>query len=520
MKPIGYTYLNQYYCLLLPKLGLEVYQDPSYDSEKVINYGASKRKILPGSKKIIDTPYNHMVQAIKYQGIRLHFFAAIFKNIDVQEFTQFISEMPNSKYNRVLWFLFEWLTEEKLDLPDLTSGNYVQLFESDFYYTISDGDRDKRTRVINNALGTNEFCPTIRKTRAVKALEKVNVYETAYEEMQKLGQPLSSDLIGRSINYLYTKETKSSTEIERESSDSKKMQRFLNAIRNVGLFELTKDKLINLQNQIVEGASKATDYRTDEIYIGSTIQRLGGVDEDVHYVGALSRHVPSMMNGLLKTHERLMIDAQVPSLMHATIISFGEVYIHPLIDGNGRIHRYLIHDVMKQREPEHKFIIPISASILKNQSKYDEVLETISRPIMAMLDWELDGDNGNRIIVRNDIDYMYRFPDYTEHVIFTYEMMNAAIATELIEEICLLLVFDVIKSEINRLVDIPNNIIDKIVSIIMNGGGVVSKRKREYVLSYIEKEQLDEVESVASTVIKKVKEQTKVDVEKMMKNEK
>lgn len=338
--------------------------------------------------------------------------------------------------------------------------------------------------------------------------------------MQKLGQPLSSDLIGRSINYLYTKETKSSTEIERESSDSKKMQRFLNAIRNVGLFELTKDKLINLQNQIVEGASKATDYRTDEIYIGSTIQRLGGVDEDVHYVGALSRHVPSMMNGLLKTHERLMIDAQVPSLMHATIISFGEVYIHPLIDGNGRIHRYLIHDVMKQREPEHKFIIPISASILKNQSKYDEVLETISRPIMAMLDWELDGDNGNRIIVRNDIDYMYRFPDYTEHVIFTYEMMNAAIATELIEEICLLLVFDVIKSEINRLVDIPNNIIDKIVSIIMNGGGVVSKRKREYVLSYIEKEQLDEVESVASTVIKKVKEQTKVDVEKMMKNEK
>ena len=66
-----------------------------------------------------------------------------------------------------------------------------------------------------------------------------------------------------------------------------------------------------------------------------------------------------MMEGLLKTHERLMIDSVVPALIHVTAISFGEVYIHPLDDGNGRIHRYLIHDVMKQRKSEHKFIIPI-----------------------------------------------------------------------------------------------------------------------------------------------------------------
>ena len=33
----------------------------------------------------------------------------------------------------------------------------------------------------------------------------------------------------------------------------------------------------------------------------------------------------------------------------AAILAFGFVYIHPFEDGNGRIHRYLIHHVLAQR---------------------------------------------------------------------------------------------------------------------------------------------------------------------------
>ena len=287
------------------------------------------------------------------------------KKIDVGEFTAFIASKPTSQYNRVLWFLYEWMTGERLDIPDLKSGNYIPLFEDEFYYTLQNGNRDKRTRVVNNALGTPEFCPTIRKTPEIKALEAVDVYETAYAKMQGIGEFLSVDVIGRSINYLYTKETKSSTEIEKEQPNRQRMQRFLNAIKNVGLYELSKQSLLNIQNQIVADNVKAADYRESEIYVGSTIQRFGIRDEDVHYVGAKQEHVKSMMNGLLKLHDNLMVDGTMPPLMHATLISFGEVYIHPFDDGNGRIHRYLIHDVMKHREPGHQFIIPISAAILK-----------------------------------------------------------------------------------------------------------------------------------------------------------
>lgn len=55
MTPLGYTYLNQYYNLLLPKLDVDVYQDPQADSEKLISYGASKRKIIPRNRKTAAT---------------------------------------------------------------------------------------------------------------------------------------------------------------------------------------------------------------------------------------------------------------------------------------------------------------------------------------------------------------------------------------------------------------------------------------------------------------------------------
>ncbi|WP_158972574.1 Fic family protein [Paraglaciecola sp. L3A3] len=516
MNPVGYTFLNQHYNLLLPKLGLEVYQDMHSDVEKTVTYGASNRLVLPKSRKNLSTPYENMVAAIKYQGIRLHFFAAIFKVVDEKELTAFIADKPMAQLNRVIWYLYEWLTNKRLDLPALTSGNYVQLFDDRFYFTLTEGVRDKRTRVVNNAIGTKDFCPTVRKTPEIVKLAETDVYQTAYEEVQRLGKTISADVIGRSINYLYTKETRSSTEIENEKPDKKRMQRFLNAIKNAGLFELSKDKLIDIQNQIVAEKVRASDYRTIEIYVGTTIQKYGIVDEDVHYVGAKAEQLESMMSGLLRTHDNLMLDGKIPSLIHAAVISFAEVYIHPFDDGNGRIHRYLIHDVMKQREPAHKFIIPISAAILKNTERYDEVLESISKPIMAMLDWELDAENGNSIIINNDIDYMYRFPDYTEHVKFVYEMMNSAISNDLIEEICLLLVFDIIKKSMDQIEDIPNMKLDTLVSIIVSGGGTVSKRKRAMFLQYLDEEQLIDIEQKSIKIISETQEKFGINIQNLV----
>lgn len=514
MNPIGYTYLNQHYQLLLPKLGLEVYQDPTAETETYRAYGATQRKILPGHLKAPSSPYEHMISAIRYQGIRLHFFAAIFERVNVNELTQFIAAAPNSKHNRVLWYLYEWLTDKQLKLSDLKHGNYVNLFEEDYYYTLAEGTRDRRTRVRNNAIGTREYCPTVRKTPWVRELAATDVYQTAWAKVQSLGESVSAEVVGRSINYLYTKETKSSNEIEHELPDRRKMQRFLNAIKNAGLFELSKEKLIDLQNQIVADTARARDYRDHEIYVGSTIQRFSEMDEDVHYVGPPAKDVPSMMRGLLAMHDQLMLDGQVPALIHAAIVSFAEVYIHPFEDGNGRIHRYLIHDVMRQREREHKFIIPISASILKNQKRYDEVLESVSTPLLAMLDYHFD--EKKRVVINNDIHYMYRYPDFTEHVVFIYEMMNVAISDELISEIVLLMAFDEIKKAFSEQADVPNNKLDTLVSIAISGGGLISKAKRPLFLKYMEESAIITVQALAQQVVKQMKERFDVDLQALM----
>lgn len=169
---------------------------------------------------------------------------------------------------------------------------------------------------------------------------------------------------------------------------------------------------------------------------------------------------------------------------------------------------------MRQREPNHRFIIPISASILKNSKRYDEVLETISTPLMAMLDY--DFDENRRLVVNNNIDYMYRYPDYTEHVIFVYEMMNTAISDELVQEVILLTIFDLIKTTISEVIDIPNAKLDTLVSILLSGGGKSSNAKRPLFLNYLNEKQLNKIEAIATDSVAKVKETFKLDLQAIM----
>ena len=55
----------------------------------------------------------------------------------------------------------------------------------------------------------------------------------------------------------------------------------------------------------------------------------------------------------------------------ATTIAFGFVFIHPLSDGNGRIHRYIIHHVLAETGyAKRELIFPISAAILNRIGDY------------------------------------------------------------------------------------------------------------------------------------------------------
>lgn len=500
MRKAGYTFLQEHFGLHVPPLGMDLCQG-NESQDETIQYGSGKLKTLSRSRSIGKTPCEHLETAIKYQGIRLSYLSPIFSKIEKNDLEAFILERPKSEIRRCIWYLYEWLMDERLAIPDSTA-NYIKLFDEKYYFTLDKGVRDSRTRIINNGLGNKQFCPMIRKTAEVLSWADKDMIQLALHKLKNLNTSIDTDVLGRSVSYLYTKETKSSTELENEDSREEKTQKFFRVLKSSGTIPLSKERLLFVQNQIVQGVKKDNDYRHTEIYVGASRHVLGGVYEDIHYIGPKAEHVPSLMQGLLAMHESLMIDNTIVPMMHAAIVSFGLVYIHPFSDGNGRTHRYLIHDILKARTASHEdLIIPVSAAILHRQKEYDNVLETLSKPVMAMTEYDLVAEENNKLIINNDLHYLYRYPDLTDHVCFLYRMMDSAITEDLLQEVTFILNFDEIKSLINKQFDLPNKQLDLLTQILLHNDGKIGKKKSKLFVDWLNDKDVEKIEEISTRVI-------------------
>lgn len=489
MKFAGYTFLIEELGLALPPLGMELAVGEK-NTDQIKPYGSVKIKLLAKHKKVGNTLPEHIETAIQYQGIRLAYLVPIFDQLDVITLTSFITDKPQSVNRRCIWYLYEWLTGNELDIES-SSANYANLLDSRYYYTSQNGQKNSRTRIINNMLGNRDFCPMIRKVPEIKECESKDLMLVAQERLRAIHPVMNPELLGRSVEYLYTKETKSSTEIERESAPNAKMRKFYRVLKTSGSIPLSKRRLLDVQNEIVRSEKKDIDYRPDEIYVGETrLTWLEGFEENIHFIGPKQEQVPSMMKGLLEMHRSLLLDNSLPPMMHAALVSFGFVYIHPFTDGNGRIHRYLIHDVLKSRmTTDQDFIIPVSATILQRMLEYDRVLEVLSKPVMAIIDYDID-ETSHSIEISNDIGYMYRYPDLTEHVLFLYRMMEVSISEDLLQEVLYIVKYDAVKKAIEGHFDIPNKELNLLIQLALQNNGKISKRKRERFTHWIREEEL------------------------------
>ncbi|MFT6100036.1 MAG: hypothetical protein ACJAYF_002587 [Arenicella sp.] len=505
MKLAGYSYLIEKLGLKVPALKLVLaLGDKKHD--EIRPYGVSQVKFLAKTKKVGDTLPEHIETAIQHQGVRLQYLVPIFQVLDASELTDFIKEKPMSSVRRCIWYLYEWLTETELSIPD-SNAHYTPLLDDKYYYTLENGHRNSRTRVINNFIGTKEFCPVIRKTPEILKCAEKNLMDLALAKLVSLDGKVNTETLGRSVAYLYTKETKSSTDIEKEDSHSSKTTKFYRVLKNSGTLPLNRRRLIDIQNKIVRSDKKDVGYRSDEIYVGeSRLSWLDGQEENIHFIGPMQKHVEGMMSGWLETHNNILLDQNLPPMIHAGLLSFGFVYIHPFSDGNGRIHRYVIHDVLKARHSslDRDFIIPVSAAILARPSKYDQVLEEISKPVMALLDYELDPSD-NSITISSDLDYLYRYPDLTSHVLFLYDMMETAISEDLVKEVTYIIKYDLVKAIIEALYDLPNKNLDLLIRLAVQNDGkiAVSKRKRFY--GWIPETDLVQLEQLISKALKEIK---------------
>lgn len=434
----------------------------------------------------------HLEFALKYDGVNLAILAGIFDVIGVEELTSFVRSKPTGKYARKLWYLFELLTDRRLPVDDLKVGNYVDLLPADSYYTAAPARRSRRHRINDNLPGDASFCPTIRRTRRLLEFEEADLRQRCRE----LVAAYPAALLRRALSYLYTKETKSSFAIEHIEPDGNRTERFVSLLQLAKREDfLDKSRLTEVQNRIVEARFVEEDYRSSQNYIGESIawQR-----ERVHFVPPRPEDLPDLMAGLLRSHARLEHEGIDP-VIHAAAVAYGFVFLHPFEDGNGRIHRFLIHNILARRgyTPEG-LIFPVSAVMLKDPGGYDDSLEAFSRPLMSLVEYELDEEG--RLTVRGDTASLFRYIDLTPQAEALFSFIERTIETELLGELDFLVNYDRTKAAIQAIVDMPDRRIDLFVRFCLQNSGRLSARKQGSHFQFLTEEEISAMEQAIQDV--------------------
>jgi len=198
------------------------------------------------------------------------------------------------------------------------------------------------------------------------------------------------------------------------------------------------------------------------------------------------------MSGLIESHGR-MKKGKVSPVIHAAAIAYGFVFLHPFEDGNGRIHRFLIHNILSlQKTVPRGLMFPISAVMLKNPADYDASLEAFSRPLLQLIEYRLD--EMGRMTVENDTAIWYRYMDMTAQAEALYEFATKTIEEELVEELSFLASYDNAKKTIQDIIDMPDRLIDLFIHLCLQNNGRLSAGKRSAHFAFLTDKELAAME--------------------------
>lgn len=435
----------------------------------------------------------HLEFALKYDDFNLDFMQAVFTRTNSDELLNYIKTNPSGRYSRRIGFLCEWLTGNLLDVVPEITGNYIDLIDSDKYITGSIR-KNNRWRINNNLLGEPDFCPVIRRNATIEEYLRIDFRK----EIESLKAEYAPEIFNRATQYLYRKETKSSYEIESEKPTPDRMSRFVNLLYEAGTEPasevLEESSLTRLQNAIVDPRYKQVGYRDFQNYIGQSNYRL---EEIYHYICPPPQMVLPMMKALASTEQKTR---ELSPMIRAAIISFGFVFIHPFLDGNGRIHRFLIHDILIRDGFVGKdVIIPVSAHMVNNIQEYNTALEAYSKPLMKRVQFTKD-EKGELVITNPDeVKAYFQYPDLTLQSIFLAKTIKETIRKDLSEELLFLERYNEFKGELLLLIDMPDKRANDLIIFIHQNKGTFPNRRKKY-FPEITNEEFTEIENIYQSI--------------------
>jgi hypothetical protein len=443
------------------------------------------RILFPVGVALDDTPLGHLEFALRHEGVNLEVIDAAFEHIAPGSLIERLRAAPNGEYIRRACFLWEWLSDGSLNAGVTPTGNYVDLFPADDYVVAAKPVRNTSYRVNDNALGNPRFCPVVRRSAIPADTDLAPLMEEA--RLRIFEASTSADLYDRAVRYLYLSETRGSFAIENETPSAQKEERFVQLLRRTGeRATVTEDWLADLQNTVVKDAfSHEASYRVRQNRLEDSTGRI-----------TFFPPAPDALRELMAGWEVFVNDTKrgVDPLIKAACASFGFVYLHPFMDGNGRLHRFMIHQVLAQAGvvPEN-IIIPVSAVIMKNIPDYLNVLRSFSVPTTRL--WDYRRGDPDPLIIQQPGSRPYRFFDASREVSFLHAMIKSAILHEIPQEVAYLRGYDEAFSRIDAKYNLPKNDISALIRMVKSNGGKLSgNRRKQY--AHLPTDVLDDVEVV------------------------
>ncbi|WP_085317142.1 Fic family protein [Derxia lacustris] len=439
----------------------------------------------PAQYEPADSFRGHFEFGLKYERLNFEFFSRLFACVDPEEVAAWVREAPTGSYARRTAFFYEWFTGGRLDAPD-TAPNvpYTDAIDAGEYLTAARADLVRRWRVKNNLPGPSGFCPMVHLG---PERERGWLYDVA-AGVRQLDETYGPELLLRSAAWLTFKESRSSFAIEHEGDRSDRVGRFAAAIAEFsGRMDdvLSPASLLVLQRAVLGDDALRLGIRRSPVFVGQNSFRA----QIVHYVAPSEELVDGMTQALREVERRTR---GANTVARAAAVSFAFVYLHPLTDGNGRIHRFLVnHLLAADGAVPANIIVPVSATIAgtaKGSADYEQALEVFSRPFMRRHAGSYrfgqqricaDGVPTDFEFTQTaDAEHAWRYPDLTEHARYLSAVLRQTVEHEMANEALALRQHDRARTAIKQLVEMPDADADRIIRSLRQENWTVSNKLR------------------------------------------
>lgn len=436
-----------------------------------------------------DHPLDHLIFALRYEGINLQILAEALPRIPAGDILARLRESPSGLFVRKACYLWEWFTGEELsDLPSV-AGPYGDLFDAKRYVT-GTVVKNAKWRINFNGLGSAGYCPTVRLTGPIKDGIASNVLGRTKAFLDSLGATNAD----RALSWAYLSETDSSFAIEREIPTHTKAEAFVALLQQTHeKTELTEGYLAELQSATISNPfEKAAAFRQEQNWLrGGALRGASSVT----YVPPTPELLAEIMPGFLAMANSL--PRQIDPIVAAAVASFGFVYLHPFMDGNGRLSRFLFHHALCQSgKLERGLLLPVSVAMKRHEAEYLDALKSFSAPARKL--WDVTWADEDLFYFKfNGTNSIYRFWDATPCVEFGYRMAEEALDIDLRQETEFLASFDRISKAVSEEYDIRGNDQHLLIVAALQNRGKISNNRRKKLANRVPEEIFDFVERLA-----------------------